>query len=81
MYILHNLWMILCTIYRGKYIICTVCNHGIQKSHWDIDVTWKDIHMDIIIYMKASYFGISDFTVKCIQSEKKYICMSKQCSA
>jgi hypothetical protein len=57
MYILHNLWMILCTIYRAKYIIWTICHHGIHKSHWDIDVTWMDINMDINICMKASYFG------------------------
>jgi hypothetical protein len=37
MYVLHNLWMILCTIYRAKYIIWTICHHGIHKSHWDID--------------------------------------------
>ena len=35
--------------------------------------------MDIDICMQASYFGLPDFTVKCIQS-KKDICMSKQCA-
>jgi hypothetical protein len=62
MYRLHNLWMILCTIYRAKYIIWTVRHHGIHKSHWDIDVTWMDITMDINICMKAFYFGSSDLT-------------------
>jgi hypothetical protein len=61
----------------GVFILVSVCNHGMQKSYCDIDVTWKDIHMDINIYMKASYFGFSDFTVKCIQSEKKiFACRS-----
>ena len=73
MYRLHNLWMIICTIYRAKYIIWTISHHGIHNSHWDIDVTWMDINMDINICMKASYFGSSDLTVKCIQSKKKYL--------
>ena len=46
----HNLLMLLCTIYRTKYTMWTICNHGIQKSQWDIDVTWKDINM-ILIYV------------------------------
>ena len=73
MYRLHNLWMILYTIYRAKYIIWTISHHGIHKSHWDIDVTWMDINMDINICMKASYFGSSDLTVKCKQSKEKIL--------
>ena len=69
--------MIFCTIYRAKYIIWTICHHGIHKSRWDIDVTWMDINMDINICMKASYFGSSDLTVKCIQSKKNiFACRS-----
>ena len=33
-----------------KYTIWTICNHGIQKSHWDIDVTWQDINI-LLIYV------------------------------
>ena len=43
-----------------------------HQSHCDIDVTRKDINMDINICMKVSYFDFSDFTVKCIQSKAIY---------
>jgi hypothetical protein len=52
----------------GQYVTMEYTNHtGILM----------DINMDINICRKASYFGSSDLTVKCIQSKKNNICMSK----
>lgn len=50
-------------IYNISYVTMTT-----QQSHWDIDVTRKDIHLDMNIFMKASYFDSSYFTVKQIHS-------------